>query len=334
MRPCPVCEDKERTAVFKMDYAIPDNWPLPSYIVWYTCNNCGMIYGDGEFNQDMLNDYYQHYYGYGIYHPDNTERLLKDAERIAKVTNPSSVIVDFGGSGDDGHSVLVNMLKSCGRPLSTCIGAGDGLPSAANVIYASHVLEHVYELPETMREIFHSLADGGTLIVDVPDSFGLLVRWKMPILDFNTKHINHFTMRTLLELGRHYNFEAVYVKQYELEVAPCLQVHFKRVDVATESAKHIRGNINERIAKLKNITFPVNIWGVSDIVWHILSQTDLSVINYIDSDPAYRNRTYKGKTVLERPDNDAPIVILAQGSRERLIEYIKQTGVKNRIIEI
>jgi len=71
-------------------------------------------------------------------------------------------------------------------------------------------------------------------------------------------------------------------------------------------------------------------------VWHILSlvDEDFQVLNYIDNDPAYRGQIYNGKPVLERPDNDAPIVIMAQGQRQRLIANIRAMGVENEIIEI
>jgi len=85
---------------------------------------------------------------------------------------------------------------------------------------------------------------------------------------------------------------------------------------------------------LSQIKKPVNIWGMGDITWHLLSQVDLDVLNYIDNDPAYRGATYNGKPVLDRPDNDAPIVILAQGQRGRLIENIRKAGIGNPIIEI
>ena len=202
--------------------------------------------------------------------------------------------------------------------------------NSCEVIYASHVLEHIYDLYDVMEEFTNKITEDGVLIVDVPDSTGLLKRWRMPILDFNTKHINHFTLRTLLMLGFEHGFETVSVKMYELEFAPCLQVYFKKLDVIKESAAHVRTNDEKRGLALSHITEPVNIWGMSDIVWHTLASTTLDVLNYIDNDPAYRGQTYNGKPVLERPDNDAPIVIMAQGQRGRLIQNIRKAGIKTR----
>jgi hypothetical protein len=337
MRPCPVCLHPDRTEVFHMSYRIPDLWTLPSEIVWYTCDNCRMIYGDGDFNQAMLDQYYRERYGYGVSNPDNIVRLRRDAAMIAAtITDLNACIIDFGGAGDDGKSIVENELVSrFGRWNVKCTGPDETLPENCQVIYASHVLEHIYDLPQTMRRLADALAPDGLLIVDVPDATGLLQRWKMPILDFNTKHINHFTLLNLLELGAQYDFEAVYVKPYELEYAPCYQVHFKRLDVAAESRKHIAISTARKILVLGQTRGHINIWGLGDITWHMMAcLKDLNVLNYIDNDPAYRGTTYNGKPVLERPDNDAPIVIMAQGQRGRLIENIRKAGVTNPIIEI
>jgi hypothetical protein len=323
-----------------MSYRIPDGWTLPSEIIWHTCDACRMIYGDGDFNQAMLDQYYRERYGYGVSNPDNQMRLARDAMFIGLNFDKDACVVDFGGAGDDGVSVIVRNLKDAYLfKNAVCVGAGDALPviNKADVIYASHVLEHIYDLPQTMRRLADALAADGLLIVDVPDATGLLQRWKMPILDFNTKHINHFTLLNLLELGAQYDFEAVYVKPYELEYAPCFQVHFRRLDVAQASAHHVITHVDDKMGGLRAAAWnnkPFNIWGMSDIVWHLHSMIDLNVLNYIDNDPAYRGTTYNGKPVLERPDNDAPIVIMAQGQRGRLIENIRKAGVNNPIIEI
>lgn len=334
MRNCPVCENPLIRNIFSMSYKIPDGWPLPSKIDWNECVKCGMIYGDGDFNQAMLDEYYTKYYGYGVNNPENMERLKRDAEMITEKCTYSDIIVDFGGAGDDGHSVLVDALHESGFMGARCVGPNDALPYPSDVIYASHVLEHVYDLPQTMERINGALAPDGLLIIDVPDATGILQRWKMPILDFNTKHINHFTLRNLLDLGHHHGFELVDLRPYEMQFAPIIQAHFKRLDVARMSEAHIAEHRTNRLYRLGRITKPVNVWGLGDITWHLLSQVDLNVLDYIDNDPAYRGQTYNGKPVQERPTNAAPIVIMAQGQRQRLIENIRKAGIKNVIIEV
>ena len=317
-----------------MSYLIPDGWPLPHVIHWVRCAECGMIYGDGDFNQDMLDEYYVRYYGYDLCHPDNVERLKRDADMIAGQFEKDACIVDFGG-GTDGESVLVNELVNLyGFWNSFCVGAKDVLPHGCDVIYASHVIEHIYDLPDTMRQLSAALKPDGLLIIDVPDATGLLRQWRMPIIDYNTKHINHFTLRNLLDLGYRHGFESVSVRPYISEGAPCVQVHFRRLDVADGSRRHIQAGMLERAEKLLAIDQPVNVWGLSDIAWHLLSIVHLDVLDYIDNDPAYRGQTYNGKPVRELPTNDAPIVIMAQRQRGRLVENIRAAGVQNVIITV
>ena len=335
MRPCPVCLCEERIELWSMTYKIPDGWPLPGEIIWYSCEDCGMLYGDGDFDQAMLNDYYQHYYGYGVNSPDNKARLLDDAMIIYHaMPGRDALVVDFGGGGDDGRSILVEQLGKLGCTNAHNIGPLEKMPYNCDVIYASHVLEHIYDLPRIMLLLTIALSADGTLIVDVPDSTGLLLRWPMPMLDFNTKHINHFTLRNLLDLGHEQGLEAVQVKPYVLDGAPCVQVHFKKLNLGDACAGVIHNRTYSKAARLRSLFgTSVNVWGLGDITWHMLSKAELNVLDYIDNDPAFRGQTYNGKPILELPTNDEPIVVLAQGQRQRLIEHIRSV-CKNEIIEI
>lgn len=332
MRNCPACGSDLRTKRWSMGFKIPDGWPLPTFIEWRTCDACGMLYGDGDFDQCTLDAYYQGYYGYGVNSPQNVARLAEDAARIARVFPTSRHIVDFGGGE---HSVIRTSLQDSGYHV-TPIGAGDDLPDC-DVIYASHVIEHIYDLDVVMRAFGDALSEGGTLIIDGPDSTGIVDKWKMPMLDYNTKHINHFRLQDYLRLASRYGYELFDLQHYELHGAPAYQLWLKRgLYTAHASAEHIAANIGGRLADLRRVvgTKPVNVWGLGDITWHILTQIKLNVLDYIDNDPAYRGATYDGKVVQERPTNDAPIVILAQGQRARLIANIRGMGVTNPIIEI
>ncbi len=331
MRNCPVCEKEHRSEVFRTTYRVPDGWPLPNEVVWYDCDICGMVYGDGDFDQAMLSRYYQERYGYGLGHPDNVARLVADARAIALDAAPNSVVVDFGGGGEDGKSVLVEELVRLGR-LGCCVNVDDFLPPC-DVLYASHVLEHIYDFKETVERLVKAIKPDGLLIVDVPDSMNQYLGRCTPLLDYHSKHINHFTLRTLLDLGRRHGFEATKTRAYTLHGNACLQVHFRRIDVARASAVYVWKEMDNRLRKLQKIDRPVNVWGLSDIAWHLLSMVDLEVLDYIDSDPAYRGQTYNGKPVWDRVMNRAPIVVMAQQQRRTLVEYIRE-HCNNEIIEV
>lgn len=332
MRKCPICDEDHRDELFNMGFKIPDNFTLPSRIVWFRCAICQMIYGDGEMNQKMFDDYYSNYYGYGINNAENIKRLQLDAKSISKLTFRDARIIDFGGAGADGDSILMAELKNLNYSNIFTNTIGNSLPNDCDVIYASHVLEHIYDLPKTMSGIVAALKKDGLLIIDVPDATGLLNHWQAPILDFTTKHLNHFTLRNLLELGFRYGLENVKVREYSLNNMPSLQVYFRFLNVAASSKLHIENKVNEIIYKLKNIDFPVNIWGLSDLTWHILSKVNLDILDYISNDLASRNVWYGGKRVIDSPSNDAPILILAQIQQAQLVENIRKSGVKNRLL--
>lgn len=337
MRDCPVCFERDRELIFSLRYKVPDDWPLPSKIDWYECLNCNMLYGDGDFNQKMLNDYYLHYYGFGV----NSQQVINRLEGLAIDIfqhYPHTIrVVDFGGSGDDGKSILVEKLKGLGFKNAYNVNAGEPVPEC-DILLASHVLEHVYDMPEVMFKICYALDKDGLLIVDGPDATGIARHWKMPLLDFNTKHINHFRLIDYLRLMHSYDFELVdslrYVDVRNNQEADCLRLYFRRLNVAELSKNHIQDETKIMLDKLREITYPVNVWGLGDIAWHLLSQVDLDVISYIDRDPAYADKTYDGKPVYDRPYNDAPIVIVAQGQRDNLLAHIKSLDIPNEVIVI
>jgi len=321
-----------------MDYRVPDNWPLPRSITWYTCNQCGCLYGDGFFDQELYNDYYRNYYGYGVNSTQVNDRLTRIASDVLAEYGPSVRFVDFGGSGDDGLSVAVEYLKAHGCENAHNVNAGEPVPFC-DVLLASHVLEHVYDMNEVMEKISGALSPDGLLIVDGPDATGILLEWEMPMLDFHTKHINHFRMIDYLRLMDRYGYELVnstrYVDVRANQRAECVRLFFKRMNTAQQSRDYVQANIAEKLQKLRAIDYPVNVWGLGDMCWHILAQApDLQVLNYIDNDPAMRGATIGGKPILETPVNDAPIVVISQGQKSRLLDRIKAMGIPNEVIQI
>jgi hypothetical protein len=57
-------------------------------------------------------------------------------------------------------------------------------------------------------------------------------------------------------------------------------------------------------------------------------------LDYIDNDPAMRGQTYDGKPILDAPRNGAPIVVIAQGQIENLLNRIKLMGIMNEVVKI
>jgi len=330
-RNCPVCNSNITDYGWLMDFKAPDGWTTPKRIHWLSCADCGMVYGDGDFTQADLDEYYKKFYGYGLDYPENVKRIERDADYISLISLKNARIVDFGG----GDSVLLKRLAKHGYTNLHSVNVGDKFPMGCDVIYTSHVLEHIYTLHDTMLLLMACLKDDGVMIIDVPDSTALLHFCGQPMIDFNTKHLNHFTIRTFLDFAHRWGLELHKLTQYTLRGGGAMQgVFVKRGNFARDNHNYIRANMKDMLDNLRKIDYPVNVWGLGDITWHLLANYDLEVVNYIDNDPAMRGQTYKGKPILERPDNDAPIVIMAQGQKSILIENIRNMGIVNEIVEI
>jgi len=320
-----------------MDYHPPDGWPLPKVIIWYKCQSCGMFYGDGDFNQASLAEYYKKYYGFGVNTSGVKSRLETMAVEISAKYPQSARVVDFGGGGDDGQSIFLNKLKQMGYTNLHNVNVNEPIPPC-DILLASHVMEHIYNVKEIMRAITKAVDTDGVIIVDGPDATGMLLHCKAPMLDYHAKHINHFRLLDYVTLMARWGFELVDLVQYydtrSDTTHPCDRMWFRRLNVADMTAQYIEDNMYQIERKLSEIKHPVNVWGLGDIAQHILTKVNLDVLDYIDIDPAMIGATYNGKPIMQTVANDAPIVIVAQGQRNGLIDYIKSLGVKNRIITI
>lgn len=336
MRTCPVCNSDNRKDLWRMPFLVPDGWTNPEYIQWVKCE-CGMIYGDNPtIMQEDYNVYYDERYGYGVTDDQSSERLRERARFVSYKHDKSIRVVDFGG----GDSVFSKELNNFGIEDTYNVGCYDSMPDNVDVVLASHVLEHIYDMDEAMTKITKALKPGGMFIVDIPDA-GLLANDKpigMPILDFHQKHINHFRMIDLLKLAWRYGFELVSTQAYLERMKSGCQVYYfvKNSElIYHESFVYVKNNSETKVNALKELgNQPVCVWGCGDVALHCLAVHWPNVKYFIDNDPAFRGATIKGLPVYEQPIDDLPIVINTQTQKKKLLEYIKSLGIKNRIIEI
>jgi len=335
MRTCPVCESKHRNKKWKQTFLVPQGWTQPEYLDWVTCKSCGMIYAD---NPDLMQSDYDHYYkeryGFGVEDAEATARQKEHAVFCVSVLKDKNIkIIDFGGAG-----VLSVFLKEYGFTDVTDVGAGEGLPQGIGVMFAEHVLEHIYNLPDTMRLISKAVVAGGMLVVDGPEASGISTEKATPMLDFHQKHINHFTFYDYLHLMRRHNFDFAGAQNYLERKNPCVHILFGKSEpdrVINESLAHIQPNIAEIVRGLKELeNKPVVVWGCGDIALHALSIHFPNVRYFVDKDPAFREQSIKGRWVMDRVQEGetCPIVVIAQGQRQDILQNIKAEGLKNQVI--
>jgi SAM-dependent methyltransferase len=333
MRFCPVCNSKERELLWRADFVVPDGWPRPKYLDWLRCE-CGMIYADHptvtQFDYDR---YYQEFYGYGVEDYEQQKRLRDRAHYVAEKFDKSAKVADFGG----GYQGLTRILAQYGFNNTSNVEAGDEIPENVDVIIAEMVIEHVYSMNSVMEEITTCLKDGGTLIVDVPDAGAIAMNGsdKMPLLDFQQVHLNHFRVVDMLRLMERWGMELVETCAYVERNLNCrMFVFVKGADIGKLSREHVTKNMDDKIKKIEAIgDKPVIVWGLGDIALHLLARHPLNVKYYVCNDPAFKDQTIGRIPVLEAPISDHPIVVMAQAQKDKLIEHIKSV-CDNEIIEI
>lgn len=334
MRACPICESIGRKLVWHQTFLVPEKWTQPAYLDWFVCRNCGMTYGDNpDITQRDYDKYYNERYGFGVEDAEARQRQQNRAQMISTSFQDKSVlVVDFGGVG-----ILSGYLKDYGFSNVVDIGAGEKLPSDIDCLVAEHVLEHIYSLPEVMREISSHMKIGAVLIVDGPESAGIAERSKMPMLDWHQKHINHFTYFDYMNLMRTHGFEFVGAGNYIERGNPCMHMVFGRAEmdrVALSSVTRIKSSTEEMLKKLREISGEVVVWGCGDVALHLLSIYRPNIKYFVDKDPALKGATIAHKLVFDTValNEPAPIVVIAQSQRDSILSDIRAAGLRNKLI--
>jgi len=334
MRVCPVCESRKRVKKWRQTFLVPKDFTQPNYLDWFVCKGCGMIYADSECVQSDYDTYYKERYGFGVEDAEAIKRQQGHAQLWAHNMRDKDIrIMDFGGVG-----VLSKYLAGYGFKNVFDIGAGENLPGELFTVFAEHVFEHIYDLPDTMRKINASMLNGGLLIVDGPEASGIAQMKSTPMLDFHQKHINHFSFYHYLHLAKLHGFVFIGASNYMERNNPCVHLVFTKTSpewVMDDSIKHIKPNIDRIVQGLKRLgTTPVIIWGCGDIALHALSIHLPNVRYFVDKDPAFKGQSIQGKWVLDKVNEGetAPIVIIAQGQRQAILDNIKQDKLTDEVI--
>jgi hypothetical protein len=139
-----------------------------------------------------------------------------------------------------------------------------------------------------------------------------------------------------------YGFSVVNQWHPEIKIqnAKCYRALYQldgRLGMWDRSRATVRQNMAAKIQKLQTITTPVIVWGCSDTVWHLLAQVpNLPVAYFVDKDSkAYtEGTTILGIRVYAAVHSTEPIVVMAQGQRQQIIDNIRALGLENKVIEV
>lgn len=319
---CPVCGN-ESIDKFQMKYAVPDGWELPELYTWRLCK-CGFIWADNEATQETYNAYYRNHYIQNMDMHDY-RRLDNLSYAIFSMFSKELKVIDYGG----GNEYLVHKLRKYGFNQVSVCNVDDKLESC-DLIIASQVVEHIYDLDGMMKNFIDNLKDGGFIIVETPDALNYSKREFPPLLDYYPTHINHFSATQLNYLFARYGFSNNFLMG-GIEYKPTNAPMFRTVYV--KNGNQIAFNkIKEKISNVKSLDIkePVIVYGLGDLTLYQIANSNLNIVSFVDESSAYKGATINNIPVLDHVEGDYPVIVFGKRSQESILSKLE--GRKNKVI--
>ncbi len=392
LRACPICENREVELLQQQKFVLPEGNILPDAfdVVW--CPVCSFAFADTPAGQEVYGRYYA---AFSKYEDNETStggggsewdarRLRETAAAIARaMPERASRILDLGCA----NGGLLGELKNLGYtdllavdPSPACVanarrlyhleaktGSIREMPSDIgqfDLVILSHVLEHVVDLPATVRDLVPLLREGGRFYVEVPDASRYHEFLLAPFQDFNTEHINHFSLAALRNLFARHGFEVDSRGQKTIESSPdCpypAAFSFFRRSAATEevtdevdpsfhanllayiqASRQKLDDIENTLAPLAAAEGSLLVWGVGQLTMKLLAETSLGempIAAFIDANPIHHGKRLRGLPILaprELRDRTTPILLATLLHQKDITEIIRdQLKLPNPIIAL
>jgi len=205
------------------------------------CMNCGLIRADPRISEETIEIFYEKYYRnlVPILHNEIGENLIsatynkenkhgkKVLEFIKRNTSlKNGLIFDFGA----GTGGMLEIFKNAGfeifgvdlneRFLNYGLKKGLNLKKGsinelknyskkANLIIASHILEHMHSLDKYLRKLWECLEDDGYLYVELPGFYNVHKSYKNFLPFFLIEHFYYFTLLTLSKVLGENSFKLI-----------------------------------------------------------------------------------------------------------------------------
>jgi hypothetical protein len=321
-----------------MDFVVPDDWTNPTKNIVCFCKNCGMIWYDNDKTQEDYDKYYTDHYGYdgSLDYDSNYDRLSYLVNIIKNlILDKNALIVDFGGGNE--RFIEGKLIDSRYTNVKT-IEVGNELPYGIELLIASQVLEHLYDVRKVLINLKDHMKPFAAFLIEIPDADMFVFRNDKPILDFQQKHVNHFgpSQLDLLFFTLGYT-HAMTVRRPSIYGPLYGAVYIPLIDTYSISKDIVTKTIKEKVEKLNLVDKPFIIWGCGDIAMLVLAKSNnKNLVGYINEDPGFKGATIKGIPIMDHFNfsDDVSIVILAQGQRTALLKHISELNLPNEVIEL
>ena len=374
IRECPLCGNKEVDKIYSLNF--PNNEEingLPNNYDIVICNNCKLVYDDFDSSQKQFDDYYNKNSSYSqsfhIYCDDEHNKLYKEVFNfINKYLNSKQIkILEFGcGTGEllkvfhnNGYSNLLGIDQSnafdkikteynINFKYGNIFSGKEQIKDNFDLIILNHMLEHVFDIKEPIKNIKNLLNKEGYLYIEVPDAERYKEFYNGPLYYLHYEHILHFSKQSIINLANIYGFDIVSIEECIREPkSPSLRVFLRnnsnKNNIKTSLNQYINDSIedinNNIIKRLMMSNEKVILWGIGSTTLHLFSLglEKLNIVGIVDASTKKQGKTLLGHKIIspnEIKDEDAIILILPIVYYDNICKQIKEMGLKNKILSI
>jgi SAM-dependent methyltransferase len=385
-RTCPICDHPRGVFLHHQVFALAGNHPLAAGYDVVACEHCGFSFADTAATQADYDRFYatESKYadsatstGAGLA-PWDAERLRHLAAEIAAfASDRSQRIVDIGCAnggllaelGKTGFRNLcgVDPAPACARETARLAGveafAGSlfDLPEGVGTCdgaVLSHVFEHVRDLRPALASVRARLSAAGWLYVEVPDATRYAEFLFAPFQDFNTEHINHFSLASLANLLRQGGFEPAHSGAKLIHSSanmpyPAAFIFARKTDAPgplvrdedttarlreyIAASQELMRRLDARIREILAGAPRLLVWGAGQLTLKLLGETalkDATIAAFLDGNPVHQGRELHGAPVLaprDLADHTTPILVASIINQASIIETIAQLGLRNPV---
>jgi SAM-dependent methyltransferase len=224
----------------------------------------------------------------------------------------------------------------------------ENVPDKFEFISLSHVLEHIEDVRGFLRQVATHLTTNGRVYIEVPDA-SRYADFPLRLLDFNSEHINHFTMEFLTSVVLHCGFDIVACSGKIMPIAngspfPAIWVVAER-KAGTRAVQHYIENsleflrkASDHIEKELGDSEECILWGAGEYLAHILAMPvfqRIRIVQVVDRNPLLWGKTVAEKAV-QPPSfvmaGSIPVVIAAFVGERSIRKDIEKMSLPNKVI--
>jgi 2-polyprenyl-3-methyl-5-hydroxy-6-metoxy-1,4-benzoquinol methylase len=384
-RSCPICKNTNVEFLHTQKFELPTGHPLADGYEVAACVHCGFVFADTAVSQADYDRFYTEHSKYedaktgtgGVSNPFDWKRQQETGRQIADFLQDTNLKILDVGCANGGMLKALRELgyeNLCGLdPSPVCVENTRQLGLEAqqgslfhpfrentyDCVILSHTLEHVEDVRGALDWILEQLKTGGVIFLETPDASRYVDFNYAPFQEFNTEHINHFSLASLKSLMSVGGFELVQGGAKTLQTAPQIQYpavygFWKYVgnDGAIKKDDDLKGRIEQYIQQSGTMINQIKrhlqksfanspeiiVWGTGQLTMKLLLEAPLAEANilaFVDSNPINQGKTLRGIRIISPQEVfrlSAPILVSSTLHQNHIVQQIKDMGLPNPLI--